>query len=359
MRELYYIYPFEEFGAFRDISKRHIKVLRRYYRIQEVDREVLDTICWVAGKNLILHPIFYTFIPLTPREVRKKEKRLRNVLNVKDLLIGFDVADSERISDKAVEIANHFDYIFVPSRHSMIVFYNSEVEKPVFVIPHGLDKAYLNPPTKVYSPQLQPIYQLKKRGKAILILYFLMHSGYRKGADLVAKVVKPIQDRYRNVYLVVKRAKTPDPYMLILRLLKTIEIAGELSLYELIQLYDLCDILVVPSRGGGFELNALEGLARGCITLAPDAGCFLDYKADFIRLDWEPCEIVLKNNPIHVGGGHQVLIDDFKEKLVNVIDNLSSYKRKFIKQAKKIAEVYQWDRVGEELIGEFKRGGII
>jgi len=228
MHELYYIYPIHQFGSFHLISKQHIAYLRKYVHIQEIDEEVLNGFNWVGGKKILLHPILYFLMDIYPEFWEKKYRRLLRLLEVKDLIGGFETSDSNQISDRAVEICNHFDDIFLPSKWAVNVFKSCGVKAKLHLLPHGLDKAYSAPKHRRVPDQLTELYRLKREKKAILILYFLLHSGYRKGADLVAKAVKPIQDRYKNVFLVVKRELLVDPYIYILRMLKTIEIAGRL-----------------------------------------------------------------------------------------------------------------------------------
>lgn len=51
-----------------------------------------------------------------------------------------------------------------------------------------------------------------------------------------------------------------------------VDFAGRQPQSELQDYYDRIDILLMPSRSEGFGLTAIEGMARGCVTIAADVG---------------------------------------------------------------------------------------
>ena len=94
-------------------------------------------------------------------------------------------------------------------------------------------------------------------------------------------------------------------------------------------------------------MNAMEATARGLVTLAPNAGCFLDMKDYLIMVDVDKDKIVkpLPGNAIHIGNGYEVNMDDFENKLLNVIDNFHEYKDKFEDNMYDVREKYSWRNV--------------
>ncbi|GAI45429.1 unnamed protein product, partial [marine sediment metagenome] len=68
---------------------------------------------------------------------------------------------------------------------------------------------------------------------------------------------------------------------------------------------DSCDIIFVLSRGGGFELNALEGLARGLVVITSDWGAIREYAEPYALIVKSTGKKVkpLTENPIHQGYG--------------------------------------------------------
>jgi len=262
MKELYYVYPKYQDGSFSLISKNHIKYLNSKVRIQEVDGNVLDHIMWVGEKRVLLHPIGYLLLGDRVEHFKQRIKRFHKLQSVAKVLGGFDTADSDKISSIFANVLNQMDLVMVPSTWAKEAYERSGVTSSIEIIPHGLNEAFLKESKEIKSDGIQKLLEIKERHNAILVLFFLTHSGFRKGADLVAEVMKRIQREYDNVFLVVKTSKIEDPYLRFLSPLKMIHIKGFLNDDELRELYDVCDILLCPSRGGGFELNALEGILR-------------------------------------------------------------------------------------------------
>jgi len=349
MNELYYVYPMYKKGSFHFISKEHIRYLKSNVKIQEIDESVLDNLMWIDGKSILLHPIGYFLLGDKEDMFKQRLKRLEKLLLVKDILGGFDTADSDKISSEFVNVLNKLDLVIVPSGWAKHCYLRSGVKTAVEVLPHGLSDALLDKTRQITHNAIKQLLQLKQKHDAKLVLFFLIHSGWRKGADLVARALYRIQKQHKNVFLVVKRAEGLDPYLNMLKNLRMIEIAGWLSNDELRQLYDACDVCVCPSRGGGFELNALEAIARGLPTLVPHGMCFLDYLEYTIPVKLERRVRVLPYNPIHVGRGFEVNINDFTDKLFNVVENLEHYKMMARKFSEHIRKQYAWFNVCERL----------
>jgi len=355
MKELYYVYPMHQNGSFNFISKNHIRHLSENIRIQQIDEGTLDVIAWVTKKNVLLHPIGYMLLGDCMEQFPHRIKRLQRLKNTTKRLGGFDTADSNRISKIFVDVLNEMDLVMVPSSWARDTFIKSGVMAPVEVIPHGLNDALLSDSKEITNDAVQKLIEIKKKNNAILVLFFLAHSGYRKGADIVTQVMTRIQRERDDVFLVVKTLDVLDPYMSAFSGLKMIHIKGFFNDDELRQLYDACDICVVPSRGGGFELNALEAIARGLITLVPNGMCFTDYIDYTIPIKVKRSVKVLEGNPLHTGDGYEVDIDDFTEKMFKVIDDIKKYKRLFKRYSKAVRERYSWEKICDKLYETLER----
>ena len=353
--KLYYIYPIHQKGAFNNIARQHIKYLRKYAQIEEIDFSILDSICWYTKKRVLVHPVMYPFAFVEVEDFPRRRRSYERLKKVAERMCGFDVADTDQISKTAVSVLNDFDLIIVPSNWCKKVFKNSGVETSVEVVPHGLPEEFLHDSDEITSQTVYDLKELKEKRNAVFILYFLIHSGFRKGADLVADVWKRIRDEYENVYLIVKQADIIDPYTGLLDSERTIFIREWMTFEQLRELYDVCDILLCPSRGGGFELNALEALARGLITIVPEAGSFLDIKKYCLTVEIEKWVPVFPDNPIHCGLGFQASVDDMYEKLKMALDNLESFKYDFRKQRKKIQKMFSYENVVRNLADILKK----
>jgi len=359
MKSLTYVYPMHAINSFHIISKHHIEHLSKKIKVNEVDENTLDNIIWGKGKKVLLHPIGYLLLGDKIEYFAHRIKRLYKLKECCKLVGGFDTADSDRIANIFVKVLNQLDLIVVPSTWAKECYVNSGVIKPIEVLPHGVGNAFLQNYKVVENEVIRKLAEIKRKNKAILVLFFLQHSGFRKGADIVFNVLNKLQDEYDNVYLVVKTGNIEDPYLFWLKQLKTIHIKGHLNEKELVQLYDQCDILICPSRGGGFELNALEGIARGLITLVPSEMCFRDYSQYAITLKCDTKVKVLPGNPIHVGYGYQVSLADFYKKMVKVLDNIQKYKKVFRKNAKEVRKKYAWKTICNKLFLLLSKYGFV
>jgi len=304
---------------------------------------------WTGGKAILVHPIFYTILGTEWAPRAGWEIVLSKLKATSTMLGGFEVADSDRISEFAVKVANEFDLVIVPSRFALKAFKRSGVYATVEVLPHGVPEPFLDDDGEIKSPYLKRLEEFKDDRDTLFILFHIVHSGFRKGADLLAEVIKPLLDSYDNVYLVLKRLSGLDPYLGMLRTPKTLEVDVMLTWNEMRELYDLVDVCVVPSRGGGFELPALEAISRGVPTLVTAKGCFEDYIKYAIPVKVARKVKVFEDNPIHIGYGFEVSVKDLRKKLETVINKLDKFKAKFKRYAIEVRELYSWDRVAERL----------
>ncbi|RLG79966.1 MAG: hypothetical protein DRO13_04870 [Thermoprotei archaeon] len=342
-----YVYPKWHTVSFTVIAQKHIQYLRNHYKINELDEKEVDKLNNMKHTDtIILHPLF---------EITKlRYNVLTSVRSKCDTLVCFEVADTDRISNKAVDFANKCDLIIVPSTFAKYAFVSSGVKSAVEVVPHGISPVFTGSKVEPTDEELKELKDIKEDKHLIYVLYFLWHSGFRKGADIVYRVMREIQKKYDNVYLVVKRGRIEDPYMALLRRLKLYEVSRWLPERELVALYDMCDICLVPSRGGGFEVNAIEALARGLITFVPRWGAFIDYINFPIPIEIETFEKVFKDNPIHVGLGCRPSSRDLYKKMIVVLNHLESFKDIFECKKKAIQVEYSWERVCEKLRAVFE-----
>jgi len=354
METIYYLYPIRNKVSFTFISKQHIRYLREKLqnnvRIIEVDIDTFEPSAWGLNRKLILHPLFYPFFEGVTKEANAKINKLNQCLNKGFKIIAFDTADSDRISEKAVELANKVEAVIVPSTFAKNVFEKSGVYKPVYVVPHGIPDEFMVNGRTITHPDLAKLKEMKEKNNFTFVLFQLIHSGARKGCDLFAKAMSIVQKENPNIIILAKRLEGLDSYLPLLRQLKCIEIGGYLELDAYRQLYDLSDITVLTSRGGGFECVALESLSRGIPTIVPNAGCFLDYIQYAIPVRVTKNKpIVLPDNPIHVGKGWEVDVNELAKTILKVADNLSKYKRKAKRNMKKIWKEYSWRRIADKI----------
>jgi len=333
-----YMYPMKQRVSFHIVAKKHIEQLRkRGYEVVELD--INDPFVKIPVRNVIVHPIFYPLIG-HPNFYAK-------LLRSTDKLLGFDVCDTDHLSPLAAYVASQFNCVVVPCAFCKKVYEKSGVMAKVEVLPHGVDNAFFREPREPRDPDLK---KLASR-KGYKILFFLWHSGFRKGADTVAEAFARLVKERKDVWLIVKLGGILDPFTQYMFSIPNVILFNKwLDTDSLIDLYDIADIVVVPSRGGGFELNALEALARGKPTVVSDWGAFLDYCNPCFKVKRRACIDLFVGDKIaktiHDGKG----VDPDPRALYNIlkyiIDNYEDARRKFEEYKNTIRRLYNWDRIG-------------
>jgi len=247
-----------------------------------------------------------------------------------------EVADTTRINPNTLEMLNNkaLDCIIVPSSFSKFAFIESGVHNRIEVIPHALHPAYTSKPIK-----------MEKRDKP-RILYFSLHSQYRKGEKVVMDAVSQLKTEFD--FEVWAKAGGERPWA-------DRHIIGYLTYEEMVNLYDSCDILLSASRGGAFELNPLEAMSRGLIVLTPVWGGSGEYA------DLHHCLTVgvshytrVFHQGIHIGMGVEPNLDDFINKLRYALNNLDALKKHALKNAKKVQERFDCAKIAKRFVEVFK-----
>jgi glycosyltransferase involved in cell wall biosynthesis len=193
------------------------------------------------------------------------------------------------------------------------------------------------------------LYKLKK-GKRLL-LFWLWHSSERKGWSEVRQFYRILKRQRDDVVLVLKTAVPRSQEFMQVADLGAIEVYGWLSDYDKMALYDLVDVTLNFSRGGGFELNCLESLARGTPCVASDWGSWTDYVPSFLRVKRGLEVEVLPNNIFHTGKGYTVDVEDAVAKVADILDNYEEYRAKTMEWREKILKPrFRWDIIARELL---------
>jgi len=337
---IWYVYPMWHKVSFSLIAEKHVEQLRKYFRVYTIDELVFPNIYPATRPLVIVQPFFWPMV--------RASKRLERLLARIRGIIGVDVADSDRISNLAVSMTHYAECMIVPSTWARDAYIRSGCKIPVHVVPHGLDPQYFGPRTRVQS--FKEIADLKRRKGYKYMLFFCWHSEYRKGLDLVLEFYERVRRERKDLVLIAKfMTGSGQPHKMI-RHLGGIIVAGWLSEEQKIELYDICDIYLLFSRGGGFELNGLEAIAREEVVLAANRGPWTEYLPDFCLVECKEAPYVLKNNDIHCGKGVEILVDRAVDRICEIADDLEEYKarvREYVE--KRIKNRFTWEIVGRRL----------
>ncbi|RLI87529.1 MAG: hypothetical protein DRP01_01600 [Archaeoglobales archaeon] len=346
---IWYVFPFYHKVSFNVIGMKHYEQLKKYYRIELIDELAFPYISMTTRPLIIIQPYFYLF--------QKLEKRLAQKVSRSSGLIGVDVADTDRLSPYAVKLTKYAKAFIVPSKKSKETYIKSGVKKPVHVIPHGIDEQWIDAPKQ--PPNLfEHLAKLKERRNLKLILSFIVHSPYRKGLDILLRYYQALLKEYNNVLLVVKSAnavgyfpetieykKGKPKYQMEGRVL-----SGWLTEQQKMELFDLCDLYALTSRGGGWEHPPMEALTRGVPVIGAKGGAWEEYMPEWSLIPSKKSDKVLPSNPIHIGYGVEMIIDKAVDRTIEIFNNYEEYKAKVKEHIEKfIRPNLTWDKIGEKL----------
>jgi len=229
--------------------------------------------------------------------------------------------EGSRIPDfyrKSVSIA---DLIVVPSEFARSAFWSGGINREVVVVPHGID------------PTLFPIQN--PSGKFTFLC--IAADDWRKGLDILVDAFtsefRPDEanlrvrtsadlDKYRNV--IVDRSKVPFSQM------------G--SMYN-------AHAFVLPTRGEGFCMPALEALASGLPVIITEYGGHIE----FLCNDYFPVEIeTFINRPDQGIPDYDIIeyaepsVTSLREQMRYVYDNWDSARRRTLRGTHRVRRNYTW-----------------
>jgi len=368
MNPILYVMPLHHTVSFSIVAQKHIYYIKmqNLARVYEMDELAFPSFYTSIKYEAVLHPYIFIWNRVIQRFYRATPDKLKHRIPqyIDDFkkqfnqLIAVDVCDSDRMSEFAVNLLNYADKVVVPSNFCVEVYKGSGVKKPVYRVPHGVDPEwYLTPniwetsPVKKLSPVLIDLYLYKIRKNKRFLLFWLWHSAERKGFPEVKEVYSRLVKERRDVVLVMKTFHLNMPEFQEVMHLGAIQVYGWLNDYEKMALYDLADITLMFSRGGAFEICALESLARGVPVITSNKGSWTDYVPPFLQVKTGERVVVLPNNAIHVGYGYRVDVEDALNKIHDILESYDEYREKVEEWRQKVLfNEFRWDLIAKKLI---------
>lgn len=326
--------------SFRIVADRQIFALRRKgHTVIERDlrftKDSLDNPSRDQSSIALVHPLFY-FVNWSGVSF----DQVMTVLQQRhDLVYGFEVGDTDAISDRFVQWANHpaIKGIMLPSQFSMDAFRNSGVTASLKKIPHGVD---MEASDNTFD------YLQERPGPKIL--FFAGADDRRKGLNLLLKISPDFPD----CTFVIKISQHGGQVRFRSNNKNLMPIRDWLSPAALASLYSNCDVFLALHRGGAFELHCLEALAYGLPVLAPNYGAVLDYlteqNATLIEGHLERRFFRARND--HSGLEFRCDVRDAIDKLKTVLLELDEHKHRSRTEGEKIRQQYTWDRIADLII---------
>jgi hypothetical protein len=165
------------------------------------------------------------------------------------------------IPENWVEQANAMDEVWVPSHFNRETFAASGVERPIVVMPLGVDIDYFHPYIRSRRPG----------GRYIFLSVF--EWGERKAPEVLLKAYNQEFSSKDDVLLLLKVTNT-DPAVNIERQVQAMRLKADrapivmvlnqsVPSYQMGALYCSSDCFVLPTRGEGWGMPTLEAMACG------------------------------------------------------------------------------------------------
>jgi len=324
-KPIYYVYPQHHDVSFKFVAKEHVKMLKEKYTVYEIPALSFYQFTPFKYPISIIHPFFYSMWHWTNVEFSFFEQYRTKVSEI----IGVEVADSNKIAEKYIEYGNNYaDKIIVNSEWSKNAFKNSGLKVPIYKVVHNFNDRLLAKDEELnVDEQVKYIEKVKNEKKIKLIFISLWHSDFRKGGDIFHAIAKEIQKERDDIYFLVKSGMQRTDFKDI----KMFNLTGNTDFDNIIKMYRISDLYLLPSRGGSFELNGLEAFVSKIPTVATKNGAWEEYFPPQLKdLLVNSCDFptVLPGNPIHIGKGVQMCTNKAIDKILEVIDKLDEYKAK-------------------------------
>ena len=185
---------------------------------------------------------------------------------LKSFKIGFTMLEVDGLPASWVRTANKMDEIWTPSHFNLETFRRSGVNKPIHVMPLGIDPAFFNPGIKGF----------RLRGPFTFLSMF--EWGERKGPDLLLKAFNDEFEANEDAILICKTYNTDARINIPIQVRSygLSEDGGRIvfSVNEVVpshqigSIYRSVDCFVLPTRGEGWGLPIMEAMACGLPVIA-------------------------------------------------------------------------------------------
>ena len=259
-------------------------------------------------------------------------------------------------------IRRFVDQVWTPSNWTKSVLVKSGVDPEIVkVVPNGIDP-------EVYRPDGP-----KRKLTTSKTFNFLFVGGmiFRKGFDLLLHTFCETFRAEDDVALVIKVGDLNGAYRfgsMVDELNAAMEIpggptieivTGDLSEYEMAELYRSCDAFVLPYRGEGFGMPILEAMACGLPVVVPSYGpapefTMADSRVDFLfRGNVRVVDEYLSADPefYHLYDPDQL---GFKEALKKCYADAPRLRENALRNSAAVREKYSWSKVFETVVSHLE-----
>jgi GT2 family glycosyltransferase len=189
-----------------------------------------------------------------------------------DYTIGYTMTETDALPEPCAKHANQIDEVWVTSEFSRRALLNSGVQRPVRVMPLGIDPDYFNPRIRAFRPTQRYTF-LSLTGHTrwpidVLLRAYCETFSAQDDVLLLVLMMGSRADLPRRIKALGLPKDAPPVGLLH---------AQRLPGYQLGALYRSTDCFVLPTRGEGWGTPILQAMACGLPVIATDWGGHTDY----------------------------------------------------------------------------------
>lgn len=254
--------------------------------------------------------------------------------------IGYTPWESSKVPDGWKEIMPEMQEIWTPSQYCVDIFEENKLNKIIRKVPHGID------------PELWKI-----ENRYLTDKFIFLHIGgptARKGGQRVVDAFIDLFDGRDDVMLLLKSNEVTETRFYengidfkSAAYHPQIEVIDyQVSVEDLVKIYNAAHCLVYPTNGEGFGLIPFQGIATGLPTIVTNATACADFAELSVPLDSHPAPGV----GVHLGDWVEPDLDDLRDKMKYVFDNYNEVKEKTLHSARLIHSTQTWFHIGEQIV---------
>jgi GT2 family glycosyltransferase len=265
--------------------------------------------------------------------------------------VGFTMLEVDRFPPEWVAQANRTDEVWTPSEFNRQGMLASGVNRPVRVMPLGIDPDYFHPGMRGFPNPL---------GEFVFLTSF--EWGERKDPWMLLRAFNDTFSADEPARLVCKISNRDPSVRLREEIggLRLREAGGKISYlfnlefpdHQLGSLYRSGDCFVAPSRGEGWNMPLMEAMACGLPAIATDWSAHQEYLHDGIAypLRIRGTKPAVARCPYYAGANWAEPDEEHLRFLLrHVYENREEAARKGVAAAAEIAERWTWRRAAERI----------